>query len=228
MTRYFNFVPFCIHIRFKTILSYCAHCTWGAFVHICNVLQSEAWLGNNITHAPSAHLAQELDSKTWNSSNIRMHPQHRPGTGLNAELQRAEIVMETQTEFSFLASQRMKLDPECQELLIFFCWPRYFLLPGMAEISWLTLCAQAGSSIWLYCINKHDGQVSGQETHQGGALTTDRAPALMTSDGSLIAELTAEDLIMACLQDRVICQQNRTWHVCVFSPLGNPETGWKV
>ena len=39
-----------------------------------NVLQSEAWLGNNITHAPSAHLALELDSKTWNSSNIRMHP----------------------------------------------------------------------------------------------------------------------------------------------------------
>ena len=67
-------------IRFKTILSYCAHCRWGAFVHICNVLQSEAWLGNNITHAPSAHLALELDSKTWNSSNIRMHPQHRPGT----------------------------------------------------------------------------------------------------------------------------------------------------
>ena len=83
------------------------------------MLQSEAWLGNNITHAPSAHLALELDSKTWNSSNIRMHPQNRPGTG-RAEVQWAEIVMETQTEFhSWL--QRMTLDPECQELLIFFC-----------------------------------------------------------------------------------------------------------
>ena len=37
----------------------------------------------------------------------------------------------------------------------------------------------------------------------------------MTSDGSLIAELTAEDLIMACLQDRVMSPDLTS--VCVFS-----------
>ena len=43
----------------------------------------------------------------------------------------------------------------------------------------------------------------------------DQAQALMTSDGSLIAGLTAEDLIMACLQDREMSSDLTC--VCVFS-----------